>query len=154
MNERKRPTFTDEFKREAVRLTLTSERTIRQVADDLGIGFSTLTKWKRKFYEEDLLSGPHGRNRFQDNQIRTGLAHQFPISAASRNSHWPVHRWFLQSPPKTFRARLQITDSIRGRDGYNRVNVSPQKPGKSMEPRAMEPLLSKVIWDFYLLAVG
>ena len=58
MNERKRPTFTDEFKREAVRLTLTSERTIRQVADDLGIGFSTLTKWKRKFYEADLLSGP------------------------------------------------------------------------------------------------
>ena len=59
MNERQRPTFTDEFKREAVRLTLTSERTIRQVADDLGIGFSTLTKWKRKFYEADLLSGPH-----------------------------------------------------------------------------------------------
>ena len=59
MNERKRPTFTDEFKREAVRLTLTSERTIRQVADDLGIGFSTLTKWTRKFYEADLLSGPH-----------------------------------------------------------------------------------------------
>ena len=59
MNERKRPTFTDEFKREAVRLTLTSERTIRQVADDLGIGFSTLTKWKRKFYEADLLSGSH-----------------------------------------------------------------------------------------------
>ena len=26
MNERKRPTFTDEFKREAVRLTLTSAR--------------------------------------------------------------------------------------------------------------------------------
>jgi transposase len=59
MSQRKRPTYTDEFKREAVRLTQTSERTIRQVAEDLGIGFSTLTKWKRKFQEEDLLSGPH-----------------------------------------------------------------------------------------------
>ena len=59
MSQRKRPAYTDEFKREAVRLTQASERTIRQVAEDLGIGFSTLTKWKRKFQEEDLLSGPH-----------------------------------------------------------------------------------------------
>lgn len=51
--------FTSEFKLEAVRLTQTSGRTIKQVADDLGIGFSTLTKWKSKLDETELLSGPH-----------------------------------------------------------------------------------------------
>jgi|APSaa5957512535_1039671.scaffolds.fasta_scaffold185723_2 transposase len=51
--------FTDDFKREAVRLTQTSGRTISQVADDLGIGLSTLTRWRRKHIEADLLSGPH-----------------------------------------------------------------------------------------------
>ena len=51
--------ITDDFRREAVRLTQTSGRTIKQVADDLGIGLSTLTRWKRKYDEADLLSGPH-----------------------------------------------------------------------------------------------
>lgn len=36
--------FTDEFKREAVRLVQTSGRSIVQVADDLGVGKSTLGK--------------------------------------------------------------------------------------------------------------
>ncbi|MCA4914722.1 MAG: transposase, partial [Roseomonas sp.] len=36
---------TDEFRKEAVRLALTSGLSRRQVADDLGVGFSTLNKW-------------------------------------------------------------------------------------------------------------
>ena len=36
---------TDEFCREAVRIALTSGLTRKQVASDLGIGFSTLAKW-------------------------------------------------------------------------------------------------------------
>jgi transposase len=51
--------LTDEFKREAVRLIVTSGRTVRQVAADLGIGKSTLTRWKARFDEAELLSGPH-----------------------------------------------------------------------------------------------
>jgi transposase-like protein len=51
--------FTDEFRREAIRLTQTSGRTIKQVANDLGVGLSTLTRWKRKYREADLLSRPH-----------------------------------------------------------------------------------------------
>ena len=35
----------DEFKREAVRIALTSGQPRRQVASDLGVGFSTLAKW-------------------------------------------------------------------------------------------------------------
>ncbi len=59
MTRSARRRFTDDFKREAVRLTQTSGRTIKQVADDLGIGPSTLTRWRQKHIEADLLSGPH-----------------------------------------------------------------------------------------------
>ena len=39
---------TPEFRREAVRLALTSGRTRREIAEDLGIGLSTLTRWLRE----------------------------------------------------------------------------------------------------------
>lgn len=59
MSKQERRLFTNEFKQETVRLAETSGRTISQVADDLGIGLSTLTRWKRVFREADLLAGPH-----------------------------------------------------------------------------------------------
>jgi transposase len=37
--------FTKEFEEEAVRLVRTSGRTQREVAEDLGIGLSTLVRW-------------------------------------------------------------------------------------------------------------
>jgi len=37
--------FTNEFEADAVRLVQTSGRTQREVADDLGIGLSTLVRW-------------------------------------------------------------------------------------------------------------
>ncbi len=36
---------TGEFRRDAVRIALTSGLTRKQVADDLGVGMSTLNKW-------------------------------------------------------------------------------------------------------------
>lgn len=36
---------TPEFRREAVRLALTSGRTRREIAEDLGLGLSTLPRW-------------------------------------------------------------------------------------------------------------
>lgn len=59
MSKRERRRFTEDFKREAVRLTETSGRTIAQVADNLGIGLSSLNRWKRIYHETDLLAGPH-----------------------------------------------------------------------------------------------
>ena len=59
MTATKQRNITDEFKREAVRLISTSGRTVAQVAADLGIGKSTLTRWKTQLSEADLLSGPH-----------------------------------------------------------------------------------------------
>ncbi len=48
-----------EFRREAVRLALTSGLTHKQIAADLGIGYSTLSKWVSKDRHDDLMSGPH-----------------------------------------------------------------------------------------------
>lgn len=47
------------FRQEAVRLLATSGRTIKQVADDLGIGVSSLGAWKRKLERAELMAGPH-----------------------------------------------------------------------------------------------
>jgi transposase len=44
----------EEFKREAVRIALTSGQPRRQVAADLGVGFSTLAKWIQKSRPDDL----------------------------------------------------------------------------------------------------
>ena len=37
--------FTKDFENEAVRLALTSGRTQREIAEDLGVGLSTLVRW-------------------------------------------------------------------------------------------------------------
>lgn len=47
---------TPEFRREAVRLALTSGRTRREIAEDLSIGLSTLTRWLSREREVHELS--------------------------------------------------------------------------------------------------
>jgi len=42
------PRHGNEFSKEAIRLALTSGLTRQQVAEDLGIGFSTLNRWVQK----------------------------------------------------------------------------------------------------------
>jgi transposase len=45
-----------EFKQEAVRVALTSGQSRREVAANLGVGFSTLGKWISQYGKEDLIS--------------------------------------------------------------------------------------------------
>ena len=47
---------TDEFRQDAVRIALTSGLTRKQVADDLGVGVSTLNKWITSHRDTDMLS--------------------------------------------------------------------------------------------------
>jgi transposase len=51
--------LTDEFKAEAVRLALSGGRPLRAVAEDLGIGYSTLGTWITAHRDAELRSGPH-----------------------------------------------------------------------------------------------
>ncbi len=52
-----RRSFTEEFKREAVRLA-TERGNVSAVARDLGIGESCLTRWKRQLQQESEHPGP------------------------------------------------------------------------------------------------
>jgi len=47
---------TDEFRKNAVRIALTSGLTRKQVADDLGVGMSTLNKWITAHRGTDVIS--------------------------------------------------------------------------------------------------
>ncbi len=51
--------YTDEFRRDAVRIATTSGLTRPQVSSDLGVGLLTLNKWVQKHQHDDLMSGPH-----------------------------------------------------------------------------------------------
>ena len=59
MTRVKQQKITEEFKREALRILQASGRTVAQVATDLGLGKSTLQRWKTQATEAELLSGPH-----------------------------------------------------------------------------------------------
>ena len=51
--------YTDEVRRDAVRIATTSGLTRPQVSSDLDVGLSTLNKWGQKHQHDDLMSGPH-----------------------------------------------------------------------------------------------
>jgi transposase len=51
-----RLTRTEEFRKDAVRIALTSGLTRKQVADDLGVGMSTLNKWITAHRDTDVVS--------------------------------------------------------------------------------------------------
>lgn len=55
MGQKKQPKFADEFKREAVRILLSCDRSPAKVAADLGIGKSMLGRWKSEQQEAKLL---------------------------------------------------------------------------------------------------
>ena len=66
-----RRTYTREFKIEAVRLLERSGRSQAEIAEELGVRLSNITRWKQEFSEggEDAFPG-RGRVGPQDEQIR------------------------------------------------------------------------------------
>lgn len=61
----KRLQFTKEFEREAVRLAQTSGRTRKEVAGDLGVGLSTLTRWLAR-NQDAIMDDPGRRDANED----------------------------------------------------------------------------------------
>ena len=49
--------YTDEFRRDALRIATTSGLTRPQLSSDLGVGLSTLNKWVQQHQHDDLMSG-------------------------------------------------------------------------------------------------
>ena len=85
MAERK--VYTAEFKQEAVRLAQQPEKTIGQVADELGVGRSTLTAWLRQHREQGARAFP-GRGRLaltpEEEEIRR-LRRELEITRQERD---------------------------------------------------------------------
>ena len=56
-----RRTYTEEFKKEAVKLSRSSDKTLKEVADDLGTSYQNLNRWRKKYKENGELAFPgHG----------------------------------------------------------------------------------------------
>ena len=53
--------FTKDFEAEAVRLVQTSGRTQGEIAEDLGVGLSTLVRWVGRSRDREIDHPPEGR---------------------------------------------------------------------------------------------
>jgi transposase len=62
---------TDEFRKESVRIALTSGLSRRQVADDLGVGFSTLNRWVSAHRCTDVVSAEDRDPRAENGHCAT-----------------------------------------------------------------------------------
>jgi len=61
---------TEEFKREAVRIALTSGLPRERVAKDLGVGKSTLGKWLARYRPADLVAAPQADLAHENERLR------------------------------------------------------------------------------------
>jgi transposase len=60
--EGKKRQFTKEFKKETVEYSLSSGKTIEQVAGDLGISHHNLNRWRKEYRKDGQLAFPgHGK---------------------------------------------------------------------------------------------
>ncbi len=62
--------YTDEFRRDAVRIAISSGLTRPQFSSDLGVGLSTLNKWVQQHQHDDLMSGPHEDVEKENTRLR------------------------------------------------------------------------------------
>jgi len=60
----------EEFRKDAVRIALTSGLTRRQIANDLGIGMSTLNKWITAHRDTDVVSADDRALARENEQLR------------------------------------------------------------------------------------
>ena len=61
---------TEEFKREAVRIALSSGLPRERVASDLGVGKSTLRKWISHYRPSDLVAAPQADLARENERLR------------------------------------------------------------------------------------
>ena len=70
MTKKKRRTYDQEFKREAVRLVIEEQMRVSRVARDLGINENLLSKWKREYESQGSEAFPgKGRLSSQEAEI-------------------------------------------------------------------------------------
>ena len=70
MEKRKRRKFTDEFKREAVRLVQQGDGNVSQVARDLDLSISALRKWVKQAEDEQGKGPPEALSTAEREELR------------------------------------------------------------------------------------
>ena len=70
MEKRKRRKFTDEFKREAVRLVKQGDGNVSQVARDLDLSVSALRKWVKQSEVEQGKGRPEALSQAEREELR------------------------------------------------------------------------------------
>ena len=70
MEKRKRRKFTDEFKREAVRLVQQGDGNVSQVARDLDLSLSALRKWVKEAKVEQGKGPPEALSKAEREELR------------------------------------------------------------------------------------
>ncbi len=109
---------TDEFRKDTVRIALTSGLTRRQVADDLGVGLSTLNKWVNAHRETDVVSPEDRELALENERLRR------------ENRILKEERDILKKPPNSSRAKIQEI-SVRRRT----ARCLPDRPAMSGHER-------------------
>ena len=67
----KRRTYSDEFKKEAVELTYNSDKTCKEIAEDLGVNYNNLIRWRKEFKDKGDLAFPgQGKQKLNPEQER------------------------------------------------------------------------------------
>ena len=61
---------TDEFRKDAVRIALTSGLSRKQIAEDLGVGMSTLNKWITAHRDTDVVSQEDRELALENERLR------------------------------------------------------------------------------------
>ena len=89
---------TDEFRKDAVRIALTSGLSRRQVADDLGVGLSTLNKWVNAHRDTDVVSA-EDRELARENER---LRREIRILKEERDILKKATQFFASQKPRGF----------------------------------------------------
>ncbi|ADL12447.1 transposase IS3/IS911 family protein [Acetohalobium arabaticum DSM 5501] len=65
----KRRTYTEEFKKDAVELSNRSDKTVKNVSENLDIPYGTLIRWRREYKDKGDLAFPgHGKQKLTPEQ--------------------------------------------------------------------------------------
>lgn len=92
-----RTTYTQEFRDEAVRLTVTSGKSVAQVARDLGIKVATLHEWRRHARYDHRL--PVADNETPEQQVKR-LQKEVELLKQERDILKKAMAYFAQPPQK------------------------------------------------------
>ena len=97
MAKEKKVPYTKEFKEEAVRLTVTSGKSVREVAKDLGVSLNTLHSWRQQARSERRL--PIAENETPEQKIKR-LERDLRMVTEERDIIKKAIAYFAQPPKK------------------------------------------------------